>query len=75
MTNEAAFKQIAFRALNCAYAVLAPESEAVVTYPEFDPCRAAQPIARVDWPAVVNMRNVTLVHFIFDGAPVPQEAK
>jgi hypothetical protein len=74
MTEQQA-KQIAFNALNKRYRVLAPAAEAVVTFPEFNPFRAAQPIARVDWPATVAMRDVTLTHFIQDGTPVLAEVK
>ena len=66
MTNEEA-KRTAFCELNRKWRVLAPASEAVVTYPEFDPCRAAKIIARVDWPAIVNCREVICTHFICDG--------
>jgi len=57
----------AYLMLNSKRAILAPKSEAVVTFPDFDPCRPVQVIARVDWPATVNMRNVTLTHFVMDG--------
>jgi len=73
--NDTQAKQIAFNALNKRYRILMPASEAVVTFPEFDPFRAVQPIARVDWPAIVAMRNVTLTHFIHDGAPVVPEVQ
>ncbi len=40
--------------------------QATVSYPDFNPCRAYQPIARVDIPALNNMEEVTLTHYIYD---------
>ena len=60
-------KRVAFRALNVRWRVLAPASEATVTFPEFDPCKARNPIARVAWPCIVGMRETTATHFVFDG--------
>lgn len=72
MSNTQA-KRIAFNALNKRHRILMPAAEAVVTFPAFNPFRAVQPIARVDWPAIVSMRNVTLTHFILDGTAVVPE--
>ena len=62
-------KRIAFRHLNTRYRILAPASEATVTFPEYDPCRAVQPIAIIRWPATVNCRSVVCHHVINDGDP------
>jgi hypothetical protein len=40
---------------------------ATVTFPPYDPCKARQPVARVDVPAVYGAHPVTLTHFIMDG--------
>lgn len=50
-------KKIAYRELNRKFRVLAPESEAVVQFPEYDPCRAVMPIAIIKWPCIVNCRE------------------
>ena len=62
--------QVAFRALNTRYRVLAPEAEARVIWQDFNPCRPVQVVAIVEWPAVVGMQEVTLEHAIYDGAAV-----
>ena len=66
--NEA--KKIAFFHLNRSFRILMPAAEATVTFPEFNPFRAANIIARVDWPAIVAFRSVTCTHFICDGDAV-----
>jgi hypothetical protein len=65
MENE--IKQAAYKALNTKYRVLSPASEARVIYRPFDPCRAVQVVAIVEWPATVAMRKVTLIHVIREG--------
>jgi len=44
--------------------------KATVSFPEFDPCKARQPVARVDVPAVYGAREIVLTHFIMDGDPI-----
>ena len=46
--------------------ILYPEL-ATVEYPDFDPCRASQPVAIVHMPAIVNCVERTFVHMIEDG--------
>ena len=65
--EELEMKQLAFLALNKHGRVLAPASEARVIYRDFDPCRATQPIANVEWPAIVAMKPVILIHVVMDG--------
>ena len=57
----------AYTALNKKNRILAPAAKAIIEHPDFDPCRAVQVIARVYWPATVNMAEVTLCHIINDG--------
>jgi hypothetical protein len=47
-------------------AVMFPESARVVAA-EFNPFRAVNPVCIVYVPAIVNMREVELVHGIYDG--------
>jgi hypothetical protein len=63
MTTAEAIK-IAKTELNRRNRILAPQSEARVEFPEYNSCRAVQQIARVYWPATVNMRDVVLCHVI-----------
>jgi hypothetical protein len=58
--TETEAKRHAYFHLNNRHRVLAPGREATITYPAFDPCKAATVIARVDWPAIVDGREVTL---------------
>jgi len=46
--------------------ILYPE-KAMVEFPAFNPERAVQPIAIVSMPAMVNTKEVTLSHAIYDG--------
>ncbi len=59
--------QTAFNSLNKKNHILAPSHDATITFPDFDPCKPVQVIARVNWPATVNMRSVILTHCIMDG--------
>ena len=43
--------------------ILYPE-KAIVTYPEFNPFRAVQTIARVEVPAILHCRQFTAVHHV-----------
>jgi hypothetical protein len=61
------YKRAAYKKLNLKRNVLAPEPEAIVTFPAYDPCRAVRVVAVVAWPATVSMRNVTLYHVIREG--------
>ena len=67
MTEHEQIIKMAFGELNKKYRILAPAAEAKIQYPDFDPCKAIQAIARVYWPATVNMVEVILCHTINDG--------
>jgi len=67
MTETQQMINAAFNALNTKHRILAPASEARVIWADFDPCRARQVIARVEWPAFINCREVVLVHIVHDG--------
>jgi len=68
--TETEAKRVAYRELNRRFRILAPASEAIVSFPEYDPCRAANIIARIDWPATVNCRETMCTYFVCDGDPV-----
>jgi len=65
--SEQDAKRTAYRHLNRHGRVLAPASAATVTFPAFDPVRAAMPLAIVVWPCWINCRPTVLTHAIFDG--------
>jgi len=63
---ESEMIKTATRNLQKSGRILYPE-QASVQFPEFDPCRAVQPIAVVQMPAIINCKEVILSHSICDG--------
>jgi len=65
-TEEKQILDVAYNHLNRRFRVLAPASEARIIWREFDPCKAIQAVATVEWPATVAMRNVICTHTIME---------
>lgn len=67
MTEREQILKTAFRELNKKRYIIGDPAEATITYPDFDPCRAVQAVAIIEWPAIMHCRPITLTHIIYDG--------